>query len=146
MQFLIVNSKDFSRRQELRRDTDYLLFFTASQGQVLDQNMAPKHRRNRRDLSKVSAAQFPSCFILTGSRILQLFKTVLLFFRFRYTGVTLGYKINEQKSHTFLSLCSLLREHSIDGTGWAPTRTLKVIPFGAAKNNTSACRARIVLK
>ena len=23
-------------------------------------------------------------------------------------------------------MCSLLREHSIDGTGWAPTRSLKV--------------------
>ncbi len=26
----------------------------------------------------------------------------------------------------FVFTCSLLREHSIDGTGWAPTRTLKV--------------------
>uniref|UniRef100_A0A3B4CYF6 E2 NEDD8-conjugating enzyme n=1 Tax=Pygocentrus nattereri TaxID=42514 RepID=A0A3B4CYF6_PYGNA len=28
---------------------------------------------------------------------------------------------------------SLLREHSIDGTGWAPTRTLKVRPFRSSK-------------
>ncbi|XP_066178544.1 NEDD8-conjugating enzyme UBE2F isoform X3 [Sylvia atricapilla] len=34
---------------------------------------------------------------------------------------------------------SLLREHSIDGTGWAPTRTLKVLfPFGCV-HQTSKC-------
>lgn len=47
----------------------------------------------------------------------------------RRTGLCLGLSWLEAAPCSPLCLCvcsSLLREHSIDGTGWAPTRTLKV--------------------
>lgn len=51
----------------------------------------------------------------------------------RRTGLCLGLSWLEAAPCSPLCLCvcsSLLREHSIDGTGWAPTRTLKDVVWG----------------
>ena len=92
----------------------HCMWLTASPGTVCHSTLASQHRRDRRSVSKV------------GETIAI---AVVLFVSLINDSYSLVTRLLTEWCHFYVYLAlwySILRETSIDGTGWSPARKLKV--------------------